>query len=107
MRIVALADPASMSQIPPGYAISVIQDDGQRISQLFSVENGGVAIVDQRGVVSWVQPAWSVSGSEPLLTLGAVLADLLGGVDVANRMKQQWQEQVNAYQSVLEQQSPN
>lgn len=103
MRIVVLTEPSRAQQLSQGLSIPLVNDAGQQIAKRFGIDAGGIAIVDQRGVVSWIQPAWSGVRSEPLITLGAVLADLIGGVDVVQRMKQQWQAQVDQYATAVAQ----
>ncbi len=99
VRIGLLIAPASFERIPRNNSLPLLLDADQKVSQSLTVESGGLAILNQSGVVSWVQPGWTFAGSEPLITIGAVLSDLLAGIDVPTRMRQQWQDQTSAYQA--------
>lgn len=101
VRIGLLVAPGSVERIPRDNSIGLLLDSDRTVSQSLTVESGGLAILNQSGVVSWVQPGWTFAGSEPLITLGAVLGDLLEGIDVPTRMWQQWQDQASAYQAAV------
>ncbi|MEM1069844.1 MAG: hypothetical protein AAGI63_13165 [Planctomycetota bacterium] len=101
MRLAVLADPSDHPRILRETTITVLSDRSRLLSSQLEISSGGLALMNREGVVSWVQPGWSAPSSEPLITLGAVLSDLIAGVDVAARMKSQWQSHVDAYQKTI------
>lgn len=68
------------------------------ISQIAGVGSGALAVIDGRGRVAWLQPR-VIAGE--LMTLGVVLADLLEGVDVPSRVRDQWREAIEDYRDRL------
>lgn len=101
IRIALLIDPRAIDRVPTGNAVSLIVDEDLEVSKALQIASGGLAILDGRGVVSWTQPSWTSTGGQPLITLGAVIADLLSGVDVPTRIRKQWQEQRAEYEAAL------
>jgi len=101
LRIALLVDRESAALIPPGNSLAVVMDEDRRITNALGIGAGGVVILNQQGIVSWTQPHWTATGSQPLVTLGAVIADLLSGVNVPERIRQQWKEEKAAYAKAL------
>lgn len=75
----------------------VISGD-RSISQIAGVGSGSLAVIDGRGRVAWRQPRVTAGD---LVTLGVVLADLLDGVDVPSRVRDQWREAIEEYRDRL------
>ena len=70
------------------------------VAQRLQLPAGAAMVWDARGRVAWIQPDLSSDASATAM-LGAVVADLLGGVDVPQRVLQQWDQQVKAYRAAL------
>jgi hypothetical protein len=110
LRIAALVDKhAHVSAI----RLPIVLDSEQSATRSLQMTPGSLVILDSGGTVAWTQSslsmprgsAGSASGSAGLVRLGAIVGDLLDGVDVPARMRQQWVEQVATYRRVLTEES--
>lgn len=102
---VALLVPGQFSDlVPPDLDLAVVHDD-DRLAPSLELPPGGLAILDGAGRVAWTQPQLPPASAQALATLGAIVGDILDGVDVPARVRQQWSEQVNQYRRSLQRES--
>lgn len=107
LRVVVLADESALSRLPRELTVPFVIDRRQAnsnslVASSLELAPGGVAILDGRGKLAWTQPL-AVPGT--MVGLGAVVGDVLEGVDVPARIREQWREQVAEYHRVLDDQS--
>lgn len=101
VRVAVLVDEAARDALPVQPTLPVVIDQGDPIARSLELTPGGVVILDRHGVIAWGQPDLS---PDTLVTLGAIVSDVLDGVDVPKRLHDQWREQFDAYQRVLREQ---
>lgn len=104
IQIAVLVEPQSASQVPGNPKLPVITDD-QGVARSLRLPPGGLLILDRQGNVAWSQPQLPPPYPQSLATLGAVLGDILHGVDVPARIRAQWRDQVAEYQRSLSRES--
>lgn len=78
--------------------LPVLDDREGRLAEAIPLPSGGAAMLDSRGALVWLQPSLTAAS---LPTLGTVLADVLAGVDVPGRLRQQWRTEREAYRQAL------
>lgn len=100
VRIIVAVDAAAKSRMPNELQTPTAIDEQQQASRALQLGPGGLAILDSSGRVAWVQEAIV---PPTMVTLGAVLADVLNDVDVPARIRQQWNEQIRGYQQAIQQ----
>ena len=100
VRTILLVEAGAMSQLPREVSLPVFPDR-RRLSKALGIPPGGLAILTKEGRIAWLQPSLT---APQLPVLGAVLADLLDGIDVPRRMRDQWQAEVQAYRRELDRQ---
>jgi len=102
VRVVTLVDERAVDRVPRELTLPIVVDQRQAASQSLGLDSGGLAILDSRGIVAWTQPDIL---PQAMVQLGAVVGDVLNGVDVPKRMRDQWNEQVTEYRRVLSQET--
>jgi hypothetical protein len=102
VRVVILVDEQAVNRVPRELTLPVVVDQRQAASQSLGLGSGGLAILDSRGIVAWTQPD---ALPQTIVQLGAVVGDVLDGVDVPRRIRDQWNEQVTQYRRVLSQET--
>jgi hypothetical protein len=102
VRVAVLADP--QAGVPEQVTLAVVRDPG-RLAPSLDLAPGSLLILDRNGLVAWAQGADSLASPESLVTLGAIVGDILDGVDVPGRIRDQWKEQVTQYRLFLSRES--
>ncbi len=74
--------------------IRVLTDRDAEVAESLSLAPGGVALIDGDGVIVWIDDEASAA---TLSVMTNVMADVLSGVDVPERLRSQWSEQVAMY----------
>lgn len=101
VRIAVLVDPPLAALVPPDLDLAVVEDDDQ-LAQKLALGPGGLLILDAGGRVAWTQPVLPPAAPQALASLGAILGDILDGVDVPARLRAQWSDQVSEYHRALQ-----
>ncbi|WP_146454886.1 hypothetical protein [Rubripirellula tenax] len=94
LRFAILVDTDAASFVPDQVTVPVIVDGDGKVSAAIELDPGAASIMDDRGMIAWIDPMFSEA---TLSTFGAALSDVIGGVDVPGRLRQQWTEQVAVY----------
>jgi hypothetical protein len=100
LRILVSVDPAALQDVPNELGVPAAIDQNQAAAKALQLTPGALTILNRDGQVSWIQDAVV---PPTIVTLGAVVADVLEGVDVPSRVREQWTEQVRQYHQLLEQ----
>lgn len=98
LTVALLAEPAAVAGLPSASDLAIFRDQG-RITEAAGIPPGGLLLLGSDGTVAWVQP--TITEIE-LPGLGAVVADVIGDVDVPGRLREQWREGVDAYRESLD-----
>ncbi len=101
IRTVLLVDRDADRPLSFESGLPVVPDPQGWLSARLMVPPGGLAITAQDGTIAWLQPQLTAAH---LPSLGAVVADILGGVDVPARLREQWRSDVDSYRAELERQ---
>ncbi len=100
------------SQLPEGLAacVQVVHVDRESVQWLDSLglemageSAGGIAIVTEDRTIAWTS---GLLHPEQLPAFGSIVADVLSGVDVARRLRDDWQAADNAYRAELGRRRP-
>jgi hypothetical protein len=102
VRAGVLADPRASDLVPPNLGIPIFIDPGQAAARSLELEPGGLLILDRRGEVAWSQSSLSPVTEGQMVRVGAIVGDLLNGVDVPRRVREQWEDQVTHYRQILD-----
>ncbi len=102
VRVVILVDEQAGNQVPRELALPLVVDQQEAAAKSLRLGSGGLVILDARGIVAWTQEDVL---PQAMTQLGAVIGDVLDGVDVPRRIRDQWKEQVLAYRRVLSQET--
>jgi len=96
--LVFLAESGTAEPLSKQTSVPVVVDQHESAAQALNLAPGTLAIQDKSGRIHWVQSDFS----EPsLISLGAIVADVVAGVDVPGRVRDQWQQQVDAYETAM------
>ncbi len=98
IRLVVLAPPELADQLAKQIALPIAIDQGDQIARALDLAPGALVIQDKSGRIAWMQSDLSQPG---VVTLGAIVADVIQGVNVPSRLRDQWQEQQDAYELAL------
>ncbi len=101
VRVAVLADAQARAIVPATVRLPVVLDRDRSATDSLGLEPGALVILDQRGTIVWRSRATALVSAEGRVRLGAIVADVLAGVDVPNRIRQQWNEEVDAYRRAL------
>jgi hypothetical protein len=104
LRIAVLVDRQLAGRVPDDLSLAVLMDD-DRLAQSLGLPAGGLLILDGGGRVAWIQPHLPPAVPQALATLGAIVGDILSGVDVPARIRAQWSDQVAEYRRSLDRES--
>jgi hypothetical protein len=102
VRAGVLADPRASDLVPPNLGIPIFIDPGQAAARSLELEPGALLILDRRGEVAWSQSSLSPVTEGQMVRVGAIVGDLLNGVDVPRRVREQWEDQVTHYRQILD-----
>lgn len=102
VRVIVLVDDNAVDRVPRELTLPVVIDQRQAASRALLLGPGELTILDSRGSVAWTQADVL---PQTMIPLGAIVGDILDGVDVPKRIRDQWNEQVRQYKRVLAQQT--
>jgi hypothetical protein len=100
VRVAILADRDAIKLNAEEVRVPVFVDGDGRAAAALEMEPGAAVILDRRGIVAWVENELTVVTAPPL---AAILADVITGVDVPERLRDQWTEQMAKYDRELAQ----
>ncbi len=92
---IVVDDPRS---IPRRLNLPAIVDRDGVLRSGFQMTPGSLVLLQSDGKVAWAQPRLDPGD---LVTLGALLGDVLAGVDVPRRLRDQWNANFDAYRASL------
>lgn len=98
VRLVVAVDESVSHQ---RWGLPQVLDRGGVLSAGYGMTPGSLVVLGSGGEVAWVQSELAPQG---LPTLGAIVADVLDGVDVPHRFRQQWQGDLRDYRLRLDRQ---
>ena len=78
--------------------LPLIWDPKNELASKFAIAPGTLLLVDSSARIVWIQPGVT---PQSLPSLGAIVSDISGGVDIPQRMKEQHEHDQAAYRSVL------
>ena len=99
VRVLVSVDPDAIPFWPARSELPAAVDRKLMAARSLNLPAGGLTVIDSNGRVAWMQSSVT---PENLVTLGAVLSDIADGVDVPQRVHEQWAEQVKAYQRAVD-----
>lgn len=79
-------------------ALPLFPDDQEILRRHAGLSIGDVFVIDPSGVLAWIQQGISEPG---LPGFGAIVADVLNGVNVPQRLQDQWAQDQTAYEKRL------
>lgn len=98
VRVAILADRDAVKLNPNEVRLPVFDDINGRAASSLEIEPGAAVILDRRGIVAWIENELTIVTAPPL---AAILADVVAGVDVPERLRDQWTERVAKYDQDL------
>ena len=98
VRFVVLVDQAALETLPQETGIPTALDQGSQTARALGLSSGSLAVLERDGRIAWIQPELT---PQAITTLGAIVADVLDGVDVPGRFRDQWNAEYAAYQRAL------
>ena len=102
VRSVLVVDETARELLPREITLPVIIDRQDVAQGRLRLSSGAVAVLDSRGRLAWTQRGLAPSG---LAAFGATVADVLDGVNVPERLRDQWQSDRDEYRRQLAEQS--
>jgi hypothetical protein len=102
VRLGVLVDPQATELIPTDPGIPVFMDRGQLAAGSLKLQPGSLLILNSHGEVAWSQSSLWPAPADQMVKVGAIVSDLLNGVDVPRRVRDQWASQVRQYRQMLE-----
>jgi len=100
IEVWVLVDILAAEQIPPTIQLPWMIDHHQAAKAHFALVAGGLTILDAHGRITWLQPQ---VGQAELVSAGIIVSDMAAGIDVPQRLREQWQADIDAYQEALQQ----
>lgn len=98
IRVLVSVDPDAIGSWPVESKLPAAVDQRLMAAQSLDLSGGGLVVIDSNGRVAWMQSGVT---SESLVTFGAVLSDIANGVDVPQRVREQWADQRKAYEQAV------
>lgn len=98
VRVAILADRDAVKLNPDEVRLPVFVDTNDRAASSLEIEPGAAVILDRRGIVAWIENELTIVTAPPL---AVILADIIAGVDVPERLRDQWTAQVTQYDQDL------
>tara|TARA_R110002049_G_scaffold2750_4_gene21938 strand:+ start:95438 stop:96820 length:1383 start_codon:yes stop_codon:yes gene_type:complete len=98
-QVIIVVDRAAADQIPTPLTLPIAIDNDHHAERQFAITPGGLTILDPDGQIAWVQPQVTPAA---LVAAGTIIGDIIEGVDVPRRLRQQWGRDIQAYQEALE-----
>lgn len=104
LRVVLVTEPTSLESLGPlgdDLQLAVAVDGDRRISRGYRMSPGSIIVLRADGSVGWMEPLLE---SSRMPAFGAIIADLIAGIDVPARVIEQRRAAVEAYRKELDQQ---
>ncbi|NNE00736.1 MAG: hypothetical protein HKN47_25755 [Pirellulaceae bacterium] len=98
LRVALVSDEAGFRQVPRQNTIPIFIDQHAEVLTAMGAAEGDVIILNRNGTIQWVQ---SGLNSESLTQIGLIVGDVLDGIDVPTRARQQWRSDQLTYESIL------
>ena len=99
VRIGLVAESSSADRLPRELTFPVAIDRGGRYAERTTSSPGDLLVLDRSRRVAWIQPGLRATG---FAAFGAIISDIVNGVDVPGRLTQQWRENLRAYHQELD-----
>lgn len=99
IRVVVVVD-ENRNPPPVAAPLSVLIDQGQIVSGGYQMQPGALVVLDKTGKIAWSQHGVA---PESLVVLGGLVGDVLSGVDVPSRVREQWNATLVNYRKQLQQ----
>ncbi len=104
VRVVLAVDDRAAVTIPRSLNLPVVVDSGGVLGGGYRLTSGSLVVLAPGGAVAWTQ---SELTAQDLVLFGAIVGDVLDGVDVPKRVREQWEASIKAYRSrLMEQRIP-
>ena len=97
-RVIVLSPPELAGRLAQQISLPIAVDQDDQIARALDLAPAALAIQDSFGRIAWVQSDLSQTG---IARLGAIVADVIQGIDVPGRLRHQWQQQQDAYEQAL------
>lgn len=98
VRLGVVVDEASFRQLPRDFPLPLFLDNERLIRNSLNLRSGDLVIQDRSGRIVWFQEGFSAEG---LTRLGLIVGDVLDGINVPARLREQWRSDQKTYESVL------
>lgn len=98
VRVVVLAPPALASQIATQVSLPIVVDQDDAAARALDLAPGTLTIQQDNGRIAWAQSDFSHAA---MVSLGAIVADVIQGIDVPSRVRDQWKEETDAYDKAI------
>ena len=99
VRVGIVVDETSFRQLPSDLGLPLFMDGDRLIRSSLNLQSGDLAMLDREGRIVWFQRAFTAND---LSRLGLIVGDVLDGVNVPARLRDQWRSDRNTYESVLD-----
>ena len=100
VRVLVVVDESRADSQPENLALPIVMDAGGTVAAAYRMRPGSLVVLRPGGEVGWVEPELK---AESLVNLGAIVGDMLEGIDVPQRIREQWKAAVAEYQTTLQQ----
>ena len=98
VRLGVVVDEGSFRQLPHDFPLPLFLDNERVVRNSLRLGPGDLVIQDRSGRIVWFQRGFTADG---LARLGLIVGDVLDGIDVPARLRQQWRSDQRTYESVL------
>ena len=98
VRVAVITDEQGFRRLPRDFPLAVYLDDDQAIRTAYGVRPRDLVVVNRQGRIDWVH---RVAAAESLSLLGPIIGDILNGVNVPLRVREQYRTDAATYKSVL------
>ncbi|MGB7347623.1 MAG: hypothetical protein WBD20_25595 [Pirellulaceae bacterium] len=89
---------AAFRRLPRDCPVPLFLDVDNVIQKVMGVSTGELTVVDRDARIVWIQDGLPL---DSVTQLGRIVGDLIDGVDVPTRLRQQWQDDKTTYRAVL------
>ena len=98
VRVVVVTDEPGFRSLPRDFPLPIVIDSEHAVESALRVTAGETAILNREGQIAWIQPDLT---TDSLSRLGRIIADLIEGIDVPERLRQQFQADKATYETML------
>ena len=98
VRVILVTNEKGFRRLTSEIQLPVIIDQEGKIREAMGVGNNQLVIFNREGRVQWVQPKLD---TQPLAQIGVIVGDILDGIVVPSRLRDQWRADVETYRGVL------